>query len=256
MTSKRRQRQVKTAQRRTQRVQQLMLDLDRARKADSQKKRKSETHELCVAGGQMKGTALWTLPPLTRLGALYLAADRLSEPGYLAACEARGILEEAASLSRKKAKAGSQDQREKKQEKSADKGSVASSPHVSDRLAAITPLQIGKEGLVVRFHGPIKGGLGDRLRALGLEYKRDKQEWRGEVFRSAVETEIAGSVSRKLVKSIEAAPLADAVVGARKAEIEDEVTVEYCEEVKLPEPERTEELGPRNPRRKSGPTGR
>jgi hypothetical protein len=213
-----------------------MLELDRTRKADSQKKRKSETHELCVAGGQVKSTALWSLPPLIRLGALHLAADRMSEPGYLSECEARGKLEEAASLARRRAKAGSQERREEKNEERAGKESIVGLPQSSQTAATPTPPQAGKESLIVRFQGPIKGGLGDRLRALGLGYDRAKQEWHGEAVRSAVATEIAGSVSGKLLKSIEAAPPADAVAGAGEAEIEDEVTVEYCEEVKLPEP--------------------
>jgi hypothetical protein len=253
MTSKRLTKQVQTAERRTQRVRQLMLDLDRARKADSQKKRKSETHELCVAGGQVKSTALWSLPPATRLGALHLAADRMSELGYLSECEARGKLEEAASQARRKAKADSQERREEKKEERAEQESVAELPQFSESAATPTQPETSKESLIVRFKGPIKGGLGDRLRALGLGYDRDKQEWRGEAVRSAVETEIAGSGSGKLLNTIEAAPAVKPVVRPKEPKNEDEVTVEYCEEIKWSEPDRVEESRRGDSRRKSRP---
>jgi len=164
-------------------------------------KRKAENQDKYEAGGQVRKTRLWKLDLETRQGALFFLADLCDDPAFLEACRERAKTEEAhrgwSAANGRIAFTGSAATAPPRTKPAVSKPSPMPTSANGSTASAFSPAQ----QMTIRFSGRIPSG--HKLRALGLHYNRDLEQWYGSAVREAVEEQIAGF--RHLLLSIEIA---------------------------------------------------
>jgi hypothetical protein len=201
MASKKLKSAIATVQKQDVKIQQMILDASLRANGLAAAKRKAENQDKYEAGGQVKKTRLWKLDLETRQGAFFFLADLCDDPAFLEACRKRAKTEDArrgwSAANGQIAFTGSAATAQSQTEPAVSKPD----PMPTRATGPARGVSSAAQQMTVRFRGQIPSG--HKLRALGLYYDRDLEQWYGAAVREAVEEEIAGF--RHLLLSIEIA---------------------------------------------------